>query len=218
MAEYLPVMLSIDHPYPELEEWTAKRFELLNDKPVKIVRREDLPEEALVGYPHYGKAWIWDILPAGVERILFFDYDCIPMRALPEMPDVKFAAVPDAQWFVDKMRAMYPHFAKTRYVFNSGFWMAHRDTRQCFNQLKTYQITVGHASPFGTYDQAPMNNLIQSLFEVHWLPGNVHCLAHTHYTEALDARMLHFPGLPRQARWAVIGLLRNLIGMRVLVE
>lgn len=213
MVEYLPVTLSVDHPYPELEAWVASRFAALNKKQVMVVGRADLPPEALIGHPTYAKAWLWDIVPANVDRILFFDFDIIPLRAMPLLPDAPFIAVPDAQWYIDRMRAMYPFFAATRYVFNAGFFVAHRDTRKCFDQLKSFTVKLGFNSPYGsTYEQTPFNHLIQSSFDVHWLPRTVHCLAHTNYDEAPTACLLHLTGAQLKARWAIMEMMRAALG------
>jgi hypothetical protein len=210
---YLPVTLSVDHPHPELEQWVADRFEALNGKKMLVLRREDMPEEALTGHPSYAKSWLWDVVPSDTQRILFMDFDIVPLRPMPEIPDVPFAAVPDAQWCVDEMRSKYPFFAKTRYVFNAGFFVARRDTRDCFNTLKSFTVSTAYIGPYGfTLEQTPMNHLIQSNFDVHWLPRHVHCLSHTNYTEAPEACLLHLTGT-RSARWAIMGLMREVLGL-----
>jgi len=220
--DYLPVMLSVDHPYPEIEAWIAERFEALNNKKVLVVHAEDLPEEALFGQPTYAKAWLWDVVPKYVQRMLYFDYDIVPLRALPDIPDVPFAAVPDAQWYVDKLRAMYPFFEKTRHAFNGGFFMARRDTRPCFDQLKSFALRTGCDNPYahvrGADEQTPMNHLLQSTFAVHWLPREFHCLVHTDYEESAGAYMLHFPGTPSKARWSTMSLLRSILGTRPILD
>lgn len=212
--DYLPVMLSVDHPNPELEQWVADRFKVLNGKEMLVLHREDLPEEALAGHPAYAKAWLWDVVPDDTERILFLDFDVVPLRPLPALPDAQFIAVPDAAYFVNHMRAQYPFFAKTRYVFNSGFFVAHRDTQPCFETLKSFTVALGYGNPYGSiYEQTPMNHLIQSAVEVHWLPGNVHCLAHTHYEAAPSACLLHLTGT-RTARWSIMGMMKSVLGLR----
>lgn len=212
-SDYHPVMLSVMHPHPELELWVAERFEALNHKKVQIIRKADLPAEAQNVYPPYAKAWLWDLVPDTVERIMFIDFDLIPLRALPPLPDAPFLAVPDTPGYVDHMRGMYPHFAKTRHVFNSGFFVAHRDTRACFERLKSFAITIGYDLPYGlTYEQTPMNHLIQADFDVHWLPKKFHCLAHTHYFEVSEGYMLHLTGVGNCGRWTVMELFRGLLG------
>jgi hypothetical protein len=214
-VDYLPVMLSVDHPHPEIEAWVAARFAALNKKKVLVVGRADLPKEALLGHPTYAKAWLWDVVPEDVQRILFLDFDVVPLRPLPEIPDASFVAVPDAQWYVDRMRSMYPFIAKTRHVFNAGFFVARRDTRSVFEQLKSFTVTLGCENPYKeSYEQTPLNHLVQSSFEVHWLPRTFHCLAHTNYAEVSDAYMLHFAGIPGNARWTLMQLLRSILGTR----
>jgi lipopolysaccharide biosynthesis glycosyltransferase len=214
-VDYLPVMLSVDHPHPEIEAWVAARFAALNKKKVLVVGRADLPKEALLGHPTYAKAWLWDVVPEDVQRILFLDFDVVPLRPLPEIPDASFVAVPDAQWYVDRMRSMYPFIAKTRHVFNAGFFVAHRDTRRCFDQLKSFLVTLGYENPYGTaYEQTLLNFLIQSSFDVHWLPHTFHCLAHSNYTEVPDAYLWHLTGVPGEARWVTMRLLQSILGIQ----
>lgn len=213
VVDYLPVMLAVDHPHPELEQWVADRFEALNGRKMLLVHREDMPEESLLGHPTYAKAWLWDVVPEDTQQIMFIDFDMVPLRAMPEIPDVPFAAVSDAHWYINHMRSMYPFFAKTRYVFNAGFFVARRDTRSCFDQLKSFVVSTGYDSPYGsTFEQTPLNHLIQSTVDVHWLPRETHCLVHTDYKEAPEACLLHLTGA-RTARWSIMGMLRSILGL-----
>jgi len=213
MADYLPVMLSVNHPHPDLEQWVVERFERLNNRKVFIVTKEMLPKEALLGHPAYAKAWLWDVLPDTVDRFLFLDYDVVPMRSLPEIPDVPFVAVPDVQWWINTMKKRYPLFAKTQKYFNSGFFVARRDTRTCFDKLKAFIVSESDSGPYkNTYEQTPLNHLIQSAFDVHWLPITCNCMVHSHYDEAASAHMLHLTGMPNQSRWTIMALFKMLLG------
>jgi len=214
MSDYLPVMLSVDHPYPDIEEWTAERFKRLNGKEVFIVRRDMLPEAALMGHAAYAKAWLWDVVPKATTRFMFIDFDMIPLRALPEIPDAAFVAVPDAQWWIDTMKKMYPLFARTQRYFNSGFFVARRDTQPCFDHLKAFAVGLGCGKgPYSaTYEQTPLNHLIQGTFDVHWLPETFNCMSHTHFAEASEAHMLHLAGMPNRSRWALMELFKTLLG------
>jgi len=208
MLEYLPVMLSIDHPHPEIEEWVATRFEALNGRAVKVIRRQDLPAELATIQPPYLKAWLWDLVPLETQRIVFIDFDIIPLRALPAIPDVPFAASTDVQWYDDRMRSMYPAFAKAHY-FNAGFFVARRDTQPCFEQLKSFALTQGYDTPYPTtYEQTPFNHLIQSRFSIHWLPHTIHCMAHTDYAELPDACFVHLAGIRGELRWIIMAMVR----------
>lgn len=208
MSDYLPVMLSIDHPHPELEEWVVTRFELLNGAAVQVIRRQDLPQSVDLVQPQYLKAWLWDLVPAATQRILFLDFDIIPLRPLPEMPDVPFIASPDVHWYDARMRAMYPSLADGHY-FNAGFFVAHRDTQPCFEQLKSFAVAQGYNAPYeNTFEQTPFNHLIQSQFAVHWLPHTVHCMAHTDYPELPTACLLHLAGVQGELRWVVMETVR----------
>lgn len=208
MTDYLPVMLSIDHPHQELEDWVVERFELLNGKAVHVVRRQDLHDVVDIVHPAYLKAWLWDLVPPGTQRILYFDFDVIPLRPMPDFPDTAFIACPDAQWYDSQMRAMYPAFASGHY-FNAGFFVAGIETRPCFDQLKSFAVARGYDGPYGnTYEQTPLNHLIQTQFDVHWLPHTIQCMAHTDYTDLPTACLLHLAGIYNELRWVVMAAIR----------
>lgn len=216
MTNYLPVMLSVQHPHPELETWVAARFAALNGCDVFIVNQDNLPPNALRGNPAYAKAWLWDVVPSSTTHIIFMDYDIVPIRALPIVPDVAFAAVTDNAAWLRYVNATYPVFTKSKKYFNSGFFVARRDTRPCFEQLKAFVVSSAHGkgpSKDNTYDQTILNQLIQGSFDVHWLSHGFNCMGHTGYVEASEAYMLHMAGFPDQARWALMHMLKDALGL-----
>jgi lipopolysaccharide biosynthesis glycosyltransferase len=216
-VDYLPVMLSVAHPFPKLEQWVAERFEMLNGRKVRIIRREDLPPEALRSHAQYAKGWLWDVVPAGTERILYFDFDIVPLRPLPELPDDPFIAVPDGREYVAERTAEHPFFEGRSY-FNSGFFVARSDTCHIFDMLKAF-VKTKNPKDTRPFDQTKLNMLIQSSVGVTWLPRiyNTILLASTP-EEGASAAMAHFCGLSRYARWVLLNVMRTTLGMRRLPE
>ena len=210
---YLPVMLSINHPHPELEQWVVDRFEALNNRRVFVVRAADLPAEALSGHATYAKLWLWDAVPKTTERILYFDYDVVFVRPLPALPDVPFAACPDAQRYVEQRLEEHVLFQESGNYFNAGLFLAHRSTRPVFEQARAFRETqvVKQTPP---YDQTTLNLLMQSAVGVTWLP-------HAYNTVMLEAEpaqgaaaiAVHLCGLSRNTRWVVMNTLRTVLGL-----
>lgn len=208
MIDYLPVMLSIDHPHPELETWVAARFEALNGHPVHIIRRQNIAETLKALDPAFLKAWLWDFVPSDTQRIVYFDFDVIPLRPLPLLPDTSFAVSTD--WLDERARRMYPSLSASHY-FNAGLFVARRETRACFNRLKSFALRRDCTSPFvrdGTKEQTPFNQLIQADFDVCWLPRAFNCLAHTGYSDLPTASMLHLAAVRAGQQWLIMEAVR----------
>ena len=215
VIDYLPVMLSVDHPHPELEQWTADRFKLLNGQRVHVIHKDELPEVARTVHVSYAKAWLWDVVPADTQRILFMDYDIIPLHSLPEIPDAPFVAAPEAQEYTDRRAVEYPIIAASGRYFNAGFFVERRDTRPIFEQLKAFAVdrTVSDMSR-GEFDQTIFNLLIQATVGVAWLPHacNVIMLSATPEVST-TARAIHLCGLPMDTRWVIMNVLRAILGL-----
>lgn len=214
-ADYLPVMFSMDHPHPELEQWIADRFEKLNGKRVHIVRRGDLPKEAQNVRSIYTRPWLWDVLPDDVQNVLVFDYDVVPLRPIPELPDVPFAAAPDSQRYVEERSVEFPTIATSGLYFNAGLFMAHRSTRLIFDQLKAFILDrdIEHPTMYA-FDQTAFNLLVQSNIEMTWLPRDYNVIALDSTPEmSSNAVAFHLCGLTMDARWVVMNLLRSTLGM-----
>lgn len=219
MIDYTPVMLSVDHPHPELEKWVVDRFERLNGRRPIVIRREDLPREALLGHYEWAKAWIWDVVPNNVNRIMFLDYDIVPLRPFPPdaIPDVPFAACLDNQGQLNAYCALYPVFDRGGGVFNGGFFIARRDTRPSFDILKSF-LTVREDTSFaGRDEQIVLNHLIQATVGVHWLPQHYHWLASLD-VPLVDRSILMHPCGKQDARWPLMHTLRSALGLELIGE
>lgn len=213
-VNYLPVMLSLNHPYPELEHWVAARFEVLNGRSVKIFRWDDLPKDARRVHASYMRSWLWDMVPRDTERILCMDYDIVPLRPMDELPDAPLVVVPDSQGYIERRAVEYPIIADTCY-FNAGFFIARRDTQPLFEQLKTFAIDRDTRDPTDcSYEQTPFNLLAKSL-DIAWLPRSYNMiLASGDVTAVPDAINIHMCGIASaHARWVIMNALRSSIGL-----
>lgn len=213
--DYLPVTLAVDHPHPELAQWVADRFEVLNGHTMQIIQRNDIPAIAQDVHPQYMKAWLWDIVPETTQRILFMDWDIIPLRQLPEIPDVPFAAAPDDQMFIDRRVVDYPAIKATGTYFNAGFFIARRDTQSVFDQVKLFAVDRTRADHTnGDFEQTYLNLLIQAAVGITWLPYT--CNVISLFAGASGSRgavNLHLNSLSMHTRWVVMNACRTAIGL-----
>ena len=93
MAGYYPITLSFtdDGFIRSVVGRCADRFAKLNGARPRIISKP--PEGAPPGvHPAFYKAWIWDIVPDNVDRVMYLDYDIVPLRPLGEIPDCLFGA------------------------------------------------------------------------------------------------------------------------------
>jgi len=177
MIKYHPVTLHVldDRELTELRARTAAaRFEKLNGIKPQLVTRKDIGVDV---NKHWYCAWIWDVVPDDVEYVLCMDSKILPVRKLPELPELKFAAIMDRH---DRV-AQGMHSATLRQTgkyFQMQLFVAHRDTRPIFEQLKKlcalpkYNLPGADQNATGFDGRGiftPMNELIQSNFEVHEL-------------------------------------------------
>jgi len=216
--DYTPVMLALAHPYPELEQWLAERFEALNGRCVRRVHFDDLPAAAKRVQPQYVKAWLWDFVPSTTTHVLFLDFDVLPVRALPDLPDAPFVAAPDMQGFAERRALEYPTIADCGY-FNAGFFVARRDTRPIFEQLKCFAVAQDSQDrTHGEFEQTTLNLLVQAGVGVTWLPYECNVIAISDNSEAARTAInMHMCGMSSTpARWVILNALRSILGVRTL--
>jgi len=178
MIKYHPMIIQTSDLRDGCEDHAnaaAARFEKLNGVRPQVVLQKDVDEEInRYWYP----VWIWDIAPDDAEYILCFDSKILPMRKLPELPDLKFAAAMDRHDRVNQTKGRSPTVAASGKCFQMQLFIAHRDTRPVFEELKRLGRTEKYNTRDGVpdetgYDQriyfTPLNDLIQSNFDVYEL-------------------------------------------------
>lgn len=163
MSETQAVMVSVDAgKYAKAYmAQIAKRFERLNDIPVRMIDEDDL-RKFKFAHPHFSRYAMWKILPSTVDRVIYFDTDIVPMRPLPELPEEDFAAAPEAQWIYDQVSQHWPILAEAGHFFNSGVFVAKRSTEELFDTILDKQTSAGNGDLPWLRDQTMLNVEVQT--------------------------------------------------------
>lgn len=220
MVDYLPIMLVPDKFPVELAHWLAARFEMLNGKRVRIVEASELPPQAQAVHMQCALAWIWDIAPRDVQRVMVVSTDIVPLRALPELADVAFIAAEGGNHHTKRMMETYPLIHDTQRFFNSRFFIARRDTVEVFERLKAFASSKTANDPRnGDYLQTVFNLLVQSTTKVTWLSHDCNVSVATdpfeHVKNAVAINLCALDALPKLV---VINMLRTVLGLRVYAD
>lgn len=152
-----------DGKYSEFAKAAVKRFQRLNDTEGMVLDIMKLPPA--LPYSPWAKAWIWDLVPKDVERVVWLDADVVPIKSIMDLlPDfeVPFCAVLDsvkggrqvAEWY-DESVVELPHY------FNSGVFVAHRQTEAMFKEWQEAAFVVPQPPH---WDQTPLNKLLAKHF------------------------------------------------------
>jgi lipopolysaccharide biosynthesis glycosyltransferase len=175
----------------------AERFEVLNGIRPRIIREADMLEigDPALASPKFAKCYLWDLMPDSVDRILYYDRDIVPMRALGELPDADFAAAPDIDQVLERGKTLWPLFQQTRFYFNSGLMLARRNTRPVFDMVKSMQCSRRDAANF--HDETLFNLVAHHMHGVYRLPRawNYIALSESHIVPA--PKMVHCCGCMR---------------------
>lgn len=125
-------------PFAEFAPRVARLFKRLNGTKTMVIDEE--PEK--LRDPGFIKAYIWDLVPDHVERVVWVDADVVPFRSLP-LEDVfgtPFAAVLEAnEQTIEKQAAKHSRFARIRSYFQSGVFVCDRSSVGAFDALKLRQ-------------------------------------------------------------------------------
>jgi len=151
---------------------TVDQFERLNDIRPQLLTTADFPKEV---NKYWYFLWVWDMVPDDVEYIMVLDSKVLPIRTLPPLPELKFAAVMDRHDRVNQGMYHSEVIKQTQKYFQMHMFVAHRDTRVAFDKVKLLEGTPkfekqGGLGFDGRACYTPLNEEIQSRFEVHELP------------------------------------------------
>jgi lipopolysaccharide biosynthesis glycosyltransferase len=109
------------------------------------------------------------VLPADVERIIWFDCDIYQTRPLhlAEIPDVPFAAALDTKWCDEKTREDWPEAESVVEFFNSGVMVCRRETRDIFEKVKVIseRLIAGEEVPGNMGDQRWFNKYVAEKYK-----------------------------------------------------
>jgi hypothetical protein len=196
----LAITMAHDESWLELARLMAARFERLNGLPCRILGPEAFARFESPSHsdedrkPTWLKAHLWDEVEPDVERLIWIDADSIPLRPLGPLPDAPFAARLDAGTVPEKALQM-PEWSDLPFYFNSGFFVATRETRPAFERLKTLRHHPVKGPSGG--EQSWLNHCIHRLLppeRIAILPSEISYM----YVDGdvpPGAKMIHFAGL-----------------------
>lgn len=148
-------------------------------------------------HPSWCKAWIWDFVPADVERIVWIDADCFPLRPMElcHVPDADFAALPDARGTFTAEQGRCPFLAGLTRYFNAGVFVARRGaTEALMRELgeRMHEEITGNC-----WDQSWFNYLVARDIPDWWeLPREFNCNPRSMFCE--EPFIIHFAGIPNR--------------------
>ncbi len=182
-----------DGSFQPIAESFARRFAEINGVESLAIDPLDAPP---LDDPSWIKAFLWDLVPKSVDRIIWFDCDCIPIAPIMDLlprSDYPFGAVLDIPESTTEALRHYPEAKKCKYYFNAGFFFARRVTQPLFEEWKGFIEKNA-----GFRDQTSLNVLLNKYYdspEVYFLPPLVNWMGA--FGMAPPAmRMLHLAGWP----------------------
>jgi len=187
---------------------SADRFGELNGVRPRIITSPPpgAPRDVHAGFY---KAWLWDVVPERVDRIMFMDFDIIPVRSLGDIPDCEFGACMGHSGLPYISRNL-PFIRDTGMYFNSGMFLASKSTRPIFDRVKRF-ATSREYSFMRHMDQAVFNVLMQHELNVTILPEDwsyqISVLGGEHVKEP---KLIHFSGMGVE-RWNLMALALDIL-------
>lgn len=158
-----------DVMYQQIAEDLAKRFQDLNDIEALAIDPMNAPSLKDISWI---KAWVWDLVPSDVGRVIWFDVNTVPLLPIDDLLtpsyDYPFAAVEaspevrqEATWKLEEVRSCL-------YYFCTSMFVARRVTRPIFEDVKRHASSdpsIGVQSAFNlclnryykTLDVAPLS-------------------------------------------------------------
>ena len=143
---------------------------------------------------------MWDVLPETVDRVVYLDGDVLPLRKLPELPDVDFAAAREANWISNEVCALWPALTQPEYFVNSGVFVANRKTAPMFKRVLERQRSAGDGQLPWLRDEVILNVELQLAVKngeitfdrlpTKWNQLTLHADHHTK-----EPYMMHFAGV-----------------------
>lgn len=183
--------------FQPLAETFARRFSALNGIDAMAIDPMDAPP---LEDPSWIKAWLWDLVPKSVDRVVWFDADCVPVAPVMDLfpsHDYPFGAVSDMDSSITEALRHCADAKSCQYYLNAGLFFARRVTRPLFDEWKSF---LGKDAGFR--DQTAMNIVLNRYYKasdicllsplVNWLGG---------FGKApQNVRMLHLAGWENDKR------------------
>jgi glycosyltransferase involved in cell wall biosynthesis len=191
------VTLGVGPVFEEMAQLAAQLFTKVNGLPVRVITSKDLPSD--LQHPAWGKAYIWDLVDADTERVLYFDADIVSLKPIGDLPTGQFVASEDGGVQAFIAPSMYqsgiilPGLDLNDY-FNSGVFVCTRDTRPVFEELKTYPYSP---EKYGVCFEQNMFNVLVKKHLGHWerLPFGFVNRVFQHSFDTRLVKLLHLPGI-----------------------
>ena len=182
----------------------ADRFQQLNGIPAYVLTDHVVQFDQLRS-PQWVKAFVWEFVGDEVERIIWFDADVVPIHPLGDLPDASFAAVLDMPATTGVDPFIYEGEAFRPY-FNSGFFIAGRESEPVFRQLAQDMVCQ---SDHDRFEQSWFNVRVRELlggFTQLPLTWNWFFQFYDHMIGRPDEdiRMLHFIATLGDGRWDAV--------------
>ena len=210
MSGFFPIIIAItdDGFARSVISRAADRFGRLNGVRPRVITTPP-PGAPTDVHPAFYKAWLWDMVPDSVNRIMFMDFDIIPVRSLGDIPDCEFGACMGHSGLPGLSKCS-PFIRQTETYFNSGMFLAHRSTRPVFDRVKLFSTSLEH-SFMRHIDQAVFNVLMQHELNVTILPEDwsyqISVLGGEHVKEP---KLIHFSGMGVE-RWNLMALALDIL-------
>lgn len=190
--------------YIPVAEEMARNFVRLNGIPCGIITPKNF-DFSLINSPIWIKAFLWDFVPAGVEKIIWKDSDTVDIKPLGTLPNEPFCAVADPAvpaGILDKKILELYNLDAAEY-FNAGFFIADRRTIPMFEEMKTLALTKPEKIGWSV-DQTRLNIAVKKHFgSAYILPYKYNCIFSLQPIKA-DTVMLHYAGQDKKGLYLKI--------------
>jgi len=191
----------------------AARFELLNGIPAQVIPVDAWPR---VHEPMYGKLWLWELVPKGVDYLIWFDSDVLPVRPFGDLPSAPMGMVCDNKdWVKRDLWTSCPTICGCWPYFNTGVILMRRDAESILVAAREHLPKDGpeRARWAGLSDQNAINRELQLRGVQQWcarLPDSFNHHSGINRGSPSSAMMLHLSRHPRiPDKWWVMELLLN---------
>ncbi len=184
----------------------AKHFTVLNGIPCHVITADSFDFKKLQ-HLFFIKWFLWDFVGKEVDTVIWKDSDTVDLLPLGRLPDQPFCAVKDWKETLIDHEAELSRWGILDNYFNTGFFIAKRETQPMFEELKALALarTLSPYEGFHTYpDQNILNIKIRELYgKIELLPSRYnHFVAREAATS--DTIMLHYAGGHEQRRFLAI--------------
>lgn len=132
-----PILAAFDPDLEEHSDWIARRFERLNGVCPQKITYEDA-KQLNCPIDDWVAAWVWDLVPSTVDRVLYLSHVIVPVLPFGEIPTTDFGAVQSVVYHERRMMRSYPILDKAGMTYDTTLFLVHRRLRPMFDKMKTF--------------------------------------------------------------------------------